>query len=171
MYVAEALLTALFGSLIYGWWIHRTWSNSTWRTDQAAAVRRIDSLIHRLAKLTETPGSGLTVADIGDVQADWEPLKIELKSRYGFKAWLQGGRKTHTLDDRFAHALWTLAYKKVKTLNSRLDANPTGPMSPETKTMVIDVLTTNLDEMASNVVKFAAKTHRPGDDSQLKLSS
>jgi hypothetical protein len=171
MYVPAGLLAVLIGVLIYGWWLYRTWSQSSWRTDQAAAVRRIDSLIDRLATLTETPGTGLTVADIGDVRSDWAPLKDDLESRYQFKAWLKTGRKAHTLDDRFAHALWTLAYKKVKHLNSRLDANSDGPMSRETKNLIIDVLSTNLDKIAGNVVRFAVKSDRPDDTTQLKLSS
>ncbi len=164
-----SLLFAAFSTI--GIAYYRIWRKSTWRTDQVDAVRRISRLVDRLVLILDEPDSGLTYDDIGDVAADWAPLRAELVHRYSFKSWITSSRKRHTLDDRFAHALWTLADKQIRPLNQHLDTRPDGPLSKSTIKTIFEVLSTDLNEKSSNVVKLATRIPDPQDESQLKLSS
>ena len=142
--------------VLFSLWLNRSWYHSTWRVDQMTAINRIDRLIDRVVELSGEPDSGLLASDIGDLKGDWIPVRAGLAKGYNLKAWWQSGRKSHTLEDRRVQALWTLAIKGAKPLLQVLAQHPVGPLPDTTIDQIFDVLSTDLDELASNSVTMKA---------------
>ncbi len=151
-----ALGVVIVVMMLFGLWLNRSWYQSTWRIDQVTAIDRIDQLINRVVELSEEPDSGLLAGDIGDLKGDWIPVRAGLTEEYGLKAWWQSGRKSHTLEDRRVQALWTLAIKGAKPLLQVLAHHPGGRLLDSTIDQIFDVLSTDLDELASNSVTMKA---------------
>lgn len=160
MLVALGVITIVM--VLFGMWLNRSWYHATWRVDQVTALERISRLIDRVVELSEDPESGLLASDIGDLKGDWVPIRAELAKGHGLKTWWQSGRKSHTLEDRRVQALWTLAFKGAKPLLQVLRQHPGGRLPEATIDQIFDVLSTDLDSLASNAVTMKASESTTG---------
>lgn len=134
--------------VLAGLWLNESWFQSNWRTSQVAAVKRIDALINAVAEVGDQPDSGLSRADIGDIRADWRPIKEELVSGYGFRSWHKRGRSKNISQDRAAMALLTLANDGAAPLLDILSERGDGPLNKKTIDRIFEVLALDLDELA-----------------------
>ena len=151
-----AVIVAIVVVGAFGFWLNRSWYNSIWRVDQITAIQRIDRFIHRVVGLSNDPASGLNLDHLGDLESDWASFKAELRRGCGFKTWWRTGRKSHTLQDRRVQALRALASKGAKPLLQVLADHPGGRLADATIDQVFDVLSTDLDALASNSVTMKA---------------
>ena len=137
------------------------WHQSDWRQEQIYSLDRIGLFVDAVIAVSKRQGSGLPPSDLGDLAGDWERVRSELAERYTFRAWLDSGRLTHTVQDRQARALSTLARQQTDPLLAKLTKPSVGPLKPTLIAEIFDVLTLDLDDLASTRIRVIELTAPP----------